>query len=249
MLTTVDSGDPVSLNLDQFKQLVAMPLGPNGFDLTVMHPFRGARFEHSVSTNGHYFAGPFTHYAVNTATYVFTYRFFANHSSEHPEGYLDLESLMAFQGVTRTSSGDFEWKRGREHIPETWYRRAIGDDFGLPAFTLDALDALKNLPNLAVLGGNTGEPNTFTGVNIADLTGGVFNAETILEGNNAMCLAFQAVNVAAPDILKGLLGNVLLAVQKLTEVLTPIIQELGCPQLAKYDTTAFGKFPGAAGAV
>jgi hypothetical protein len=47
---------------------------------------------------------------------------------------------------------------------------------------------------MAVIGGNTGKPNTFTGVNIADLTGGVFNAETLLEGNNLMCFAFQAVN-------------------------------------------------------
>lgn len=222
-----------------------MPLGPNGYDLTVFHPFRGLRFNTSIATNGHYFAGPFTHYAVNTATYVFTYRFFANHSSEHPDGYLDLESLMAFEGVTRNSNGDFEWKAGREHIPENWYRRAIGDDFGLVAFALDALDALQHLPYMAVLGGNTGEPNTFTGVNIGDVTGGVFNAETLLEGNNAMCLAFQVVSAVTPDILRGLLGNVLLAVQKLAEVLNPIIDELGCPQLAKFDKTAFGKFPGA----
>ena len=156
---------------------------------------------------------------------------------------------MAFEGVTRNSNGEFEWKAGREHIPDNWYRRAIGDDFGLVAFALDALDALKHLPYMAVLGGNTGEPNTFTGVNIADITGGVFNAETLLEGNNAMCLAFQAVSAVTPDILRGLLGNVLLAVQKLGDVLTPIVDELGCPQLAKFDRTAFGKFPGANGGI
>jgi hypothetical protein len=98
---------------------------------------------------------------------------------------------------------------------------------------------------MAVVGGNTGEPNTFTGVNITDLTGGVFNAETLLEGNNLVCFAFQAMSVAAPDILKGLLGNVLLAVGKLTKVLDPVLQELGCPQLAKYDQSFLGKFPGA----
>jgi hypothetical protein len=98
---------------------------------------------------------------------------------------------------------------------------------------------------MAVLGGNTGKPNTFTGVNIADLTGGVFNAETLLEGNNLMCFAFQAVNSASPDILKGLLGNVLLAVQKLTVALNPILSQLGCPELAKYDTSLLAKFPGA----
>ncbi|PZC88200.1 Peroxidase-2 domain containing protein, partial [Pyrenophora tritici-repentis] len=44
------TGDPVSLNVPQFEQLYAMPLGPNGYDLTVMHPFRGKRFKDSVAT-------------------------------------------------------------------------------------------------------------------------------------------------------------------------------------------------------
>ena len=94
-----------------------MPLGPKGYDLSVLFPFRAARFENSISTNGRFFVGPFTQFAVNTATYVFTYRFFANHSAEHPDGYLDLDSLMAFEGVTQGENG-FEWESGREHIPE-----------------------------------------------------------------------------------------------------------------------------------
>jgi len=98
---------------------------------------------------------------------------------------------------------------------------------------------------MAVIGGNTGKPNTFTGVNIADLTGGVFNAATLLEGNNLMCFAFQAVHSASPDILKGLLGNVLLAVRTLTDALDPILAQLGCPQMAVYDKSLLSKFPGA----
>jgi hypothetical protein len=43
-----------------------MPLGPNGYDLTVMHSFRGSRVNSSMATNGHYFAGPLTHFAINT---------------------------------------------------------------------------------------------------------------------------------------------------------------------------------------
>jgi hypothetical protein len=95
------------------------------------------------------------------------------------------------------------------------------------------------------LGGNTGQPNTFTGVNIDDLTGNVFNAQTLLEGNNIMCLAFVAALQAAPDILGGLVGNVLVAVQKLTSALDPIIATLGCPEITKYDATLFKAFPGA----
>jgi hypothetical protein len=94
-----------------------MPIGPHGYDLTVMHPFRGARFNNSIATNGRYFAGPFTHYAINTATYLFTYHFFRNHSSEYPDGYLSEETLKSFEGVTG-ERGSFKWASGREKIPE-----------------------------------------------------------------------------------------------------------------------------------
>jgi hypothetical protein len=58
-----------------------------------------------------------------------------------------------------------------------------------------------------------------------------------------MCLAFQAVNSAAPDILKGLLRNVVLAVQKLSDALNLILTTLSCRQLTKYDASLFDKFP------
>ncbi|EUC28077.1 hypothetical protein COCCADRAFT_9483 [Bipolaris zeicola 26-R-13] len=237
------TGDTDSLDLSQFEQLAAMPLGPNGYDLTVMHPFRGSRFNNSIATNGRYFAGPFTHFAINTATYLFTFHFFRNHSAQFPDGYLDLETLKAFEGVTG-EKGSFKWASGRERIPDNYYRRAIGDEYGIASFALDAVRALQALPYMAVIGGNTGKPNTFTGVNIADLTGGVFNAETLLQGNNAMCFAFQFVQFASPDILDGLLGNVVLALRKLTGVLDPILATLGCPQAAKFDMGLLSSFPG-----
>jgi hypothetical protein len=95
------------------------------------------------------------------------------------------------------------------------------------------------------LGGNTGQPNSFTGVNIDNLTGNVFNAQTLLEGNNIMCLAYSAALEATPDLLGGLVGNALVAVQKLTNALDPIIAALGCPAVTNYDATVFKAFPGA----
>jgi hypothetical protein len=103
--------------LAQFEQLTAMPLGPNGIDLTVLTPFRIARIRQSIATNGHYFAGPLTHFAFNPATYLFIYRFFANHTAENIEGYLDVETLKSFQGVTG-ERGNYQWASGREKIPE-----------------------------------------------------------------------------------------------------------------------------------
>ena len=50
--------------------------------------------------------------------------------------------------------------------------------------------------------------NTFTGVDVADLTGGVYNAQTLLQGDNAICFAFQSVQQAAPDPLKNVVQDV-----------------------------------------
>ncbi|CAN9081888.1 unnamed protein product [Alternaria alternata] len=238
------TGDPASVNLSQFEELVAMPLGPNGIDLSVIFPFRVERTKQSIATNGHFFAGPLTHLAVNSAAFYFTYRFFANHSAEYPEGYLDVNTLKSFEGITG-EQGNYKWASGQERIPENWYRRAIGDDYGILGLDLDAVDAITKYPELVRVGGNTGQPNTFVGVDVDDLTGNVFNAQTLLEGNNAMCLAFTAAQVASPDILRGLLGNIVKAVQHLTDALNPILQTLGCPELVKYDATLFDRFPGA----
>ena len=113
---------------------------------------------------------------------------------------------------------------------------------------MGALDALQHLPNLLVLGGNTGRVDTFAGVNVSDLTGGVFNAAHLLEGNNALCLAFQAVSMATPDLLRGLVGNLARALAVLNEPLAHVLASLGCPQLAKYDPSLFKQFPGSKGA-
>lgn len=130
---------------------------------------------------------------------------------------------------------------------EQWYRRP--DDYSIISLNLDTLGTVTQHPYLLSIGGNTGEPNTFTGVRVTDLTGGIFNAASLLEGNNLMCFALQAANVGAPDILRGLIGNTLAAVQKLTDALKPVIASLACPQLVKYDTNLLKAFPGAEGGV
>jgi hypothetical protein len=115
----------------------------------------------------------------------------------------------------------------------------------LVSLNLDALNTVLHHPYLLAIGGNTGEPNTFTGVSVTNLTGGVLNAQTLLEGNNLVCFAFQAISLGAPDILRGLLGNALVAVQKLTDALNPVLVTLGCQQLIDYDASLLKAFPGA----
>lgn len=101
----------------QFEDLASKPLGPSGYDLSVIIPFRRERIQQSIETNGRYFAGPFSHIVLNVAAHVFTYRYFANFTAEHPEGYLDLETLKSFSGVTG-EPGSFQGTSGHERIPE-----------------------------------------------------------------------------------------------------------------------------------
>jgi hypothetical protein len=46
---------------------------------------------------------------------------------------------------------------------------------------------LENDPTLLDIGGNTNGVNTFTGVDIGNLTGGVINGENLLQGDNFAC--------------------------------------------------------------
>jgi len=45
-------------------------------------------------------------------------------------------------------------------------------------------------PQFLDVGGNTGKTNTFTGVDLQDLTGGVYNLQTLGQDGSAACFAF-----------------------------------------------------------
>jgi hypothetical protein len=84
---------------------------------------------------------------------------------------------------------------------------------------------------------NTGTKNSFTGVAISDLTGGLFNAQTLLQGNNFACYAYQLAAQAKPDILLG-------ALDTLTDAIGKIIGGLSCPQLKSIDVKQLQALPG-----
>jgi hypothetical protein len=56
--------------------------------------------------------------------------------------------------------------------------------------------------------GNAGKTDSFAGVNLTDLTGGVFNLATLADGNNGACFLLQASLLGIPNILNPLLGVV-----------------------------------------
>ncbi|KAJ7713274.1 hypothetical protein B0H16DRAFT_1743423 [Mycena metata] len=91
------------------------------------------------------------------------------------------------------------------------------------------------LPELLPIGGNIHGKNTYAPIDIGNLTGGVFNAASLLEGNNAACLVLQAVQILVPDALSDLVGLVGVIVSKLVDGIGPLLNGLTCPQLTKMD--------------
>lgn len=111
------------------------------------------------------------------------HRFMANHTAEAPLGHLTHDILQSWFGVEGTN-GNYNAVQGYERIPDNWYRRSIVAPYTIPYFLGDVLAAAALHPKFLDIGGNTGKTNTFTGVNITDLSAGLVNAETLTEGNN-----------------------------------------------------------------
>lgn len=243
----LDSGNDYKVILSQFEEMYSQPLGPGGYDLSVLTPFRATRFQQSIDNNPYFFNGPFSGVAVQPAAYTFIYRYMANKSAEFPEGYLNGDVLKSFYSITG-QPGSFVWTEGHEKIPDNWYKRAIGDEYGLVPFILDVNIAAVQYPQFLSIGGNTGTTNSFTGVDMTNLTDGVFNAASLTQGNNTICFAFQFAQQAAPDILKGLLANTANGLSQLSSAVSSALSGLSCPQLQKIDTSQFMKYPGAEGA-
>ncbi|PVH72679.1 Cloroperoxidase [Cadophora sp. DSE1049] len=217
-------GNDFTLQMDQYQQLYdAGQANGDNYDLPLLTDFRSQRFDHSAQNNPYFFNGPFTGVLVQPAAYTFIYRFMSNKSAEYPAGRLN---------------GD--------RIPDNWYKRAVGDEYSIPFLQADTLLAAAKYPKFLNVGGNTGTPNTFTGVNAEDLTGGVYNTRTLTEGNNLACFAMQFAVQASPDIIQcsGVLNGVTSAMQRLTSQAATSLSALSCPQLTKIDDDQFKQFPG-----
>ncbi|KAH7868642.1 Chloroperoxidase [Lentinula edodes] len=233
------------VQMSQFRQLydlqsnVSDPSQVN-YDIPLLTSFRVSRFQQSIANNPYFVNGVFSGIAVQPAAYQFIYRFMANKSEEYPEGRLDREVLKSFYAISG-SEDQFVYTSGYERIPNNWYKRAIGDEYGMVPFAIElGLIALAH-PEFLSIGGNTGQVDTFTGVNLADLTGGVYDASTLLEGNNLGCFVLQAAVMNLPTSVAGLLEGVL---NDLAGIVNPLLQGWDCPELENIDESLLEKFPG-----
>lgn len=87
---------------------------------------------------------------------------------------------------------------GQERIPLNWYRRPTTSQYNVVEVVADLQISNAAYPGITRVGGNTGTTDSFTGVDLQDLTGGVFNSATLFDGNNAACFLYQATLAAMP---------------------------------------------------
>lgn len=79
------------------------------------------------------------------------------------------------------------------------------------------------------IGGNLGKVNSFAGVDLSDLTGGVFNLANLLEGNNLLCFVFEVLKFASPNALSGLYKTLAEPLEFVTNVVAEPLLNLTCP--------------------
>lgn len=142
---------------------------------------------------------------------------------------LAKEVFASFFGVYE-EDGELVYKEGWEQIPENWYRTAV--DYTLVGVNLDLVDWIRQYPVLASIGGNLGKVNSFAGVNLEDIGGGLINAASLLEGNNLLCFALEVVKTFAPNSLSTLFQTLETPLQLIDDAILSPLLDLSCPEYA-----------------
>ncbi|KAL8799485.1 MAG: hypothetical protein Q9182_005853 [Xanthomendoza sp. 2 TL-2023] len=233
------------LQIDFFQQYYDALLEntPASQQYSALFNFRQSRFNYSIETNPYFFFPQFAGALVTPAGYIFPPALMSNKSAKYPEGYLDKETFKSFFAVTG-ERGNFKYQPGYERIPDNWYKRAIGHEFTTVDFILGVLEFGLRDPRLLSVGGNTGTPNSFTGIDVTALTKGVFNGATLAQGSNLQCFIFQLIQAEAPSVLTGLYEDLTTALQPLVDSIQGSLKGLNCPQLVGLDRSQYEKFPG-----
>jgi len=203
------------------------------------------RFEESIAINPNFYYGPYTGMIARNSGYAFTGRILSNHTMEYPfGGHLSESAMYDILKISLTNQfaakdvfssfyavyeedGKLVYRKGHEQIPANWYR--IGMDYGLVQLNLDLVEWFMKYPILASIGGNLGKVDNFAGLDLEDITGGVLNATSLLEGNNLVCFVLEVVKTFTPNSLSSLFKT-LEAPLKLVNVavLDPLL-DLSCP--------------------
>jgi len=134
--------------------------------------------------------------------------------------------FKSFFAVT-SENGRLVYKTGHERIPENWYRTPV--DYSLAQLNIDIVQWVAKYPVLGSVGGNLGRVNSFAGVDVQDVTGGVLNSARLLQGNNLVCLALEAVKTFAPNSLSSLFKVLEIPLGLVNDAVLGPLLSLDCP--------------------
>ena len=183
---------------------------------------------------------------------MFAYHLLANHSAEYPRGFLTPEVFESFFSYTRDANNNLVFTYGHERIPDNWYRRADDDAWTLVDIGISTAQQCASYPSNCAVGGNTGTVNSFSGVDLGDITGGFINSVTDLSDPARMgCFISQAIQADVPSFLNNVFNGAALteALALIPTILLPALAPLGeCPNLpaGKSVVMQYGKaYPGA----
>jgi hypothetical protein len=79
------------------------------------------------------------------------------------------------------------------------------------------------------IGGNTGTVNSFSGLDMEDITSGVLNASTLLENNNLICFVLELVKTFSPNSLSPLLATIQVPLKLVMDTISAPLLSLSCP--------------------
>ncbi|KAF5555891.1 oxidase [Fusarium mexicanum] len=230
--TRGDIYDPIGnnndMNMTYFMELYNLQKdaeNPN-YSIDVLYEHNKNRWYQTIGFNPYAWFGPASGWLVRASPYSFTARLVANRSAEHPDaGILNKECLKSFFSVYGPEE-NMTYVVGHERIPENFYRRRY-TDYGIAANALDIVT--HSHPEVLSIGGNTNGVNTFVGIDVHDLAGGVLNGKNLLEGNNLVCFALNAIRTVSPNALSSLFATLSTVNDVLFAALEPIMGAMDCP--------------------
>lgn len=241
----LNNGDAHSLNTSRFAEVWAAGMTDDRYTLDLMAQQFLRKSQESIATNPYYFAAPFATTLVAPVAHNFVINLMSSHSAEQPDGYLDGEILKAFFAVSGDYP-DFTWLKGQERIPNGWYRRPSSVPYGIPNGFLDIAINFAAYPESFRLGGNTHGVNTYTGVDLEDITGGTYHTMDLLDlkSDKARCFYAQMAQAVIPDAAAGGLDELTAILNLINKWIKPITGGFNCGKIGKYDQTLFNQFPG-----
>ncbi|KAJ5545096.1 hypothetical protein N7535_006517 [Penicillium sp. DV-2018c] len=219
------TGNSWTMNMDKFMSWYNMS-EDGTFDMDLMAKRASIRFQQTEFTNPDFYYGPVTGLIARNAGFIFPGRLFRNHTRDNPAGVLTKEIVKSFYGVYG-EEGNLTYREGWERIPENWYKTPV--DYGLIQLNLDTVGFIAKYPQLGSIGGNLGKVNSFAGIDLGNVTGGVLNLAGLLKDNNLLCFVTEVLKFASPNALGGIYSTLAKPLEFVTNILRVPLLDLACP--------------------